>query len=159
MNQQYNTMKIPDLKTALQFRGLTISGTKSELIDRLKKDDIRVDEAHGILEVCIKTSNGGRYNIKIRKTSTILDLKEIVQQITGIEPKKQGMYHMKNYDYNYDQDDYGDSCDISDDDFNNESHGEDRFNESCYGLQPANDNDILGNIGVTGGSFFHLLEI
>lgn len=169
MDQNYDAMKLPDLKNALRYRGLTISGTKSELINRLKNDDIRVDEAHGILGVCVKTSSGIRYDIKIRKTSTILDLKEMVQLITGIEPKKQAIYHMKNYDYNYYRDDYDDSCDISDDRFNetcyisddnfNNEPFDDRFNETCHGLQSANDDDILENIGVMGGSFFHLLEI
>lgn len=128
MNRNYDAMKIPDLKTALKTRGLNTTGRKAELIDRLKKSDKDEERNRGIIEVYVKTLIGFCYDIKIRKTATILELKEMIQQKIGIGSSKQKLYHMEpNYSYDNSQ----------------------KYVETY-------DNDILENIGVVEGSFFCL---
>jgi len=128
MNRNYDAMKIPDLKTALKTRGLNTTGRKAELIDRLKNSDKDEERNRGIIQVYVKTLVGFCYDIKIQKTATIIELKEMIQQKIGIGPSKQKLYHVEtNYNYDNLQKDV-------------ETH----------------DDDILENIGVVEGSFFRL---
>lgn len=152
MNREYDAMKIPELKAALKVRGESTTGR--ELIDRLKKADKRDEESRGVIEVYVKSMMGFCYDIKINKTSTILELKEKVFKKTGISPDKQKLYFVVNR-YDYVDTDESDESDENGEIENPLRPGDLVLPNQTIG-RLTNDIDILQDIGTVGGSFFHL---
>ena len=90
----YYSLKVSDLKNELKNRGLLVSGTKKQLIERLVNFDSQNEKNQGIYTINVKTLIGSYYTIKLEKTKTILDLKNEIQKKNGIEPSKMRLYYL-----------------------------------------------------------------
>lgn len=90
----YQEYRVAELKTKLHDRNLPVSGTKNKLIERLINDDLKREEENGIITVTVKTLMGSYHTVKLKKTDTVLDLKEAIQDRLGVEPEQMRLWYL-----------------------------------------------------------------
>ena len=92
--EEYTHQNIKQLKEELKKRGLPLSGKKQDLIDRLEKNDLELEEQNGILSIYVKTMIGSCYTIKIDKNKTVYNFKEAIAERLGHDPTKMRLYYI-----------------------------------------------------------------
>ncbi len=92
----YDGYKIPQLKDLLKKIGLSTTGKKLELIERLKNDDIQEKKNSGLIVLYCKTIIGSYYTIWINRNDSIISLKEKIKEKSGIPVEKQRL-EIENY--------------------------------------------------------------
>jgi hypothetical protein len=99
----YSDKKVNELKQLCKDYGLPVTGTKATLIDRLHQyEEKKTIEQNKILveknrfKVFVKTMMGTIYTVYPNNTSTIGELKQLVERESGCPPEKQCLYYICN---------------------------------------------------------------
>lgn len=90
----YANMTITELKHELKTYGLKISGNRPDLELRLTEYFAELEEEHAHLKVCVKLWNKNinmikTYTVYTDPTDTILELKQKIEIVTGVEVESQ----------------------------------------------------------------------
>ena len=85
----YSEKKIPELKQLCKDRDLSATGKKMILIERLEKYDANQKEEANRFKVVIKTLMGSYYTIYLNRASTILELKQKIEEKNGCPINRQ----------------------------------------------------------------------
>ena len=83
---------VGQLKKIAKERGLSVSGKKADLIERLKEYDHQKDKEAGYIELYCKTVMGRYYYIKIKRSDNVSSLKDKISKKTGIPVQKLRLY-------------------------------------------------------------------
>jgi hypothetical protein len=85
----YSTNTLSELKTLLKDKQLRTTGKKADLIQRLQEYDKKAETERKRFKVFIKTLVGSCYTVYIERTATILELKQKIEEKTGMTPSNQ----------------------------------------------------------------------
>ena len=89
----YTERKYPELKVLCRERDLSTTGTKLVLIDRLKEYDTKQEEKANKFSIYVKTMVGSYYTIYPQISSTITEVKELIEDKMGCPVKQQRLFH------------------------------------------------------------------
>lgn len=90
----YSVKKIPELKTLCKERNLLASGNKAILIERLGAYDKKCEEEKNRFKVFVKTLVGSCYTIYLDRSSSILELKQKIEEKNGCPVNQQVLYSL-----------------------------------------------------------------
>ena len=93
----YSKKSFIELKQLTRDKGLSSTGKKIDLIDRLKEYDVKMEEDASRFKVYVKTLMGSCYTIYLEQTSTISELKNKLCEKMGCPPNKQILYSLSRH--------------------------------------------------------------
>jgi hypothetical protein len=125
----YAKKSYKELKDLCREHGLSATGTKIVLVDRLKEYYEQLEIEKNKFRVYIKTLSGSCYTIYVEPSDTILQLKQKIQDKNNCPPEKQKLHYI---------------C-------NNRSS----FGNTIYS-NDLEDEKTLSDCGINNGSFFDL---
>ena len=88
--------KVPELKQLCKDYGLSATGTKPTLIDRIQQHEDKREAERNRFKVFIKTLMGSCYTIYLDRDSTITELKQKIEEKNGFPVEKQRLYYICN---------------------------------------------------------------
>jgi Ubiquitin family len=90
----YSKKSFTELKQLLRDRSQSTIGKKIDLVQRLQENDIKREEEAKRFKVYIKTLVGSYYTIYPERDSTILELKQKIEEKNGTPVKQQVLFFL-----------------------------------------------------------------